>query len=251
MLMTTQQKKYTSEKEYLKGYDIKDYDSFLVTVDVSIFTLVDNELHVLLVKRGDYPQKGKWALPGGFIQQGKDKNLHDAALRKLLEKTGVKTFHLEQVSTFGDAKRDPRGWSISTLYMGLIPHVPTAETSDSIEEAKWWPYEEALRKKMAYDHKKLMQEARERLKAKSGYTVLPMYLLKAPFTLTQLQQAFEELMDTTIEKKSFRRRIQAADLLEEVGEGLPEGGRGRMAALFKPKKGSCRHAFVRRFGSEE
>lgn len=242
---------YTSEKEFLKHYDIHDYDVPLVSVDIAIFTLLDGKLHVLLVERGDYPHKGRWSLPGGFIHQQLDKDLHSAALRKLTEKTGVKTPHLEQVVTIGSAKRDPRGWSVTALYMALIPYAPTAGFIDTVADARWWPVDVSLKQNLAFDHAELIIQARERLRTKTGYTMLPAYVLNAPFTLTQLQQAFEELLGTEVEKKSFRRRILAADLLEEVGEGLPEGGRGRIAALYRPRKGSEHHAFIRAFGGTE
>lgn len=238
----------TSEREYLKHYNIHDYDIPLVSVDIAIFTLLNGKLHVLLVERGDFPHKGRWSLPGGFINQQLDTDLHSAALRKLTEKTGVEAPHLEQVATIGSAERDPRGWSVTALYMALIPYAPTADFIDTVADARWWPLSAALKQNLAFDHAELIAQARERLRTKTGYTLLPAYILNAPFTLTQLQQAFEELLGTSVEKKSFRRRIMATELLEEVGEGLPEGGRGRIATLYRPKEGSEHHAFVRAFG---
>jgi ADP-ribose pyrophosphatase YjhB (NUDIX family) len=242
---------HDSEADFLEHYSIHDYDIPLVSVDIAIFTLLDSKLHLLLVERGDHPHRGRWALPGGFINLQTDPDLHACALRKLQEKTGVKAPHLEQVVTVGNTSRDPRGWSVTVLYMALIPYAPTAGWIASVADCRWWPYEAALRQNLAFDHKTLITQARERLRSKSSYTVLPIYVLNAPFTLTQLQQAFEELLGADVEKKSFRRRMQAADLLEVVGEGLPEGGRGRLAALYRPKKGSEQHAFIRAFGVDD
>jgi len=242
---------YTSEKEYLKHYNIHDHDIPLVSVDIAIFTLLDGKLHVLLVERGNFPQKGRWSLPGGFIDLKQDKDLHATALRKLKEKTGVKTPHLEQVITVGNATRDPRGWSVTSVYMALIPYAPTSEFVSSVVDARWWPIDAALKQSLAFDHIELVTQARERLRAKAGYTALPMYVLNAPFTLTQLQQTYEELLGVELEKKSFRRKFPVDELLEEVGEGLPEGGRGRIAALYRPKKGGERFTFLRSFGSAE
>lgn len=239
----------SAEKEYLKNYNIHDYDVPLVSVDVAIFTLLDGKLHVLMIERGELPQKGKWSLPGGFIDQKYDKDLHSTALRKLTEKTGVKTSHLEQVVTVGNPNRDPRGWSVTSLYMALIPYAPTAEFIETVIDVRWWPVDMALKQTLAFDHAELVTLARERLRAKAGYTALPMYILNAPFTLTQLQQTYEELLGTLLEKKSFRRKFPVDELLEEVGEGLPEGGRGRIAALYRPKKGADRFTFLRSFGS--
>lgn len=240
---------YSSEREYLKHYNIHDYDVPLVSVDVAIFTLLDGQLHILLVERGEYPQKGKWSLPGGFIEPKTDVNLEATARRKLTEKTGVKTPHLEQVMTLGDAKRDPRGWSITSLYMSLIPYAPTAEFISSVADARWWPVYIAVKQDLGFDHAALINHACERLQAKAGYSALPMYIINAPFTLTQLQQAYEELLGLILDKKSFRRKFPVEDLLEEVGEGLPEGGRGRIAALYRPKKGGENYRFLRSFGN--
>jgi 8-oxo-dGTP diphosphatase len=242
---------HNSEKEYLKRYNIHDYDVPLVSVDISIFTVLDGKLHTLMVERGEFPQKGRWSLPGGFINQKQDKDLHTTALRKLTEKTGVKAPHLEQVTTIGNSTRDPRGWSVTSLYMALIPYAPTAEFIETVLDARWWPVDTALKQTLAFDHANLIAQARERLRAKAGYTALPMYVLNAPFTLTQLQQTYEELLGTKLEKKSFRRKFPVDELLEEVGEGLPESGRGRIAALYRPRKGADSYTFLRSFGATE
>lgn len=237
-----------TEATYLEHYNIHDYDIPLVSVDVAIFTLLAGQLHVLMVERGAFPQKGHWSLPGGFIDQKHDKDLHATAFRKLAEKTGVETSHLEQVATIGNASRDPRGWSVTSLYMALIPYAPTAAFIDAVADARWWPVNTALKQKLAFDHADLIAQARERLRAKTGYTALPMYILNAPFTLTQLQQTYEALLGIKLEKKSFRRKFPVEALLEEVGEGLSESGRGRIAALYRPQKGSDHYTFLRSFG---
>jgi 8-oxo-dGTP diphosphatase len=239
-----------SEKEYLQQYNIHKYDTPLFCIDVAIFTLIDNVLHVLLVERDNFPFKDFWALPGGFINK-EDKNLHETALRKLKEKTGVKTHHLEQVTTIGNAQRDPRGWSITSLYMALIPYMPTSHFISGVKDAKWWPIHELIQKKLAFDHYELILNAKHRLQAKAGYTVLPLFMISAPFSLTQLQTAYEVLLDKALEKKSFRRKFPIDDLLEEVGEGLPDGGRGRIAALYRPKKGAEHYIFTRSFTGGE
>ncbi len=241
----------STEKDYLKQYNIHDYELPLVSVDIAIFTLLDGQLHILMVERGEFPHKGRWSLPGGFINQKIDKDLHTTALRKLTEKTGVKTPHLEQVITLGNANRDPRGWSVTSLYMALIPYAPTEKFIDAVVDARWWPVDAALKQKLAFDHAQLLTQARERLRAKAGYTALPMYVLNAPFTLTQLQQTYEELLSVKLDKKSFRRKFPVDELLEDVGEGLPESGRGRIAVLYRPKKGGEGYTFLRSFGAGE
>ena len=237
-----------SEAQFLDQYNAKDYDSPLMTVDIALFTLHESTLQVLLVERGDHPHKGRWALPGGFIDLSSDTDLHETAKRKLREKTGVDVPLLEQVATVGNAHRDPRGWSVTALYMALVSHAPTAEFIDSVADARWWPIDKINTLLLAFDHTELLRLARERLKNKTAYTVLPIHVLKQPFSLTQLQQAFELLMDAKLEKKSFRRRILNAEILEEVGEGVPEGGRGRPTALYQPARHSEQHLFTRVFG---
>lgn len=239
---------YKTEAEYLRNYKPQNYIHPLTTVDQCIFTLQGGELQVLLVKRGEFPHRGRWALPGGFVDVKTDGSLTACAQRKLREKTGVHTPYLEQVCSVGDAKRDPRGWSVTVLFMALIAHAPTADFIAAVEDARWRPFDEACRQKLAFDHNDLLLAARERLRAKTAYTLLPMHVLAAPFTLTQLQQAFEALLGTELEKKSFRRRLLNAKVLEEVGEGPPEGGRGRPAALYKALPDADAHLFTRIFG---
>ncbi len=243
MLMTQ-----SSEQAFLKSYNPKEYDIPIYSVDIAIFTLDQGRLKVLLVERSEHPFKGFWALPGGFIDLKKDPDIHTTARRKLVSKTGVDAPLLEQVSTIGNAHRDPRHWSITTLYMALIPYAPTAGFIEAVNEARWFPIEEIEQLQLAFDHSELLELARERLKNKTAYTVLPIHVLKRPFSLTQLQKAFELLMDTELEKKSFRRRLLNADVLKEVGEGIPDGGKGRPAALYEPADGSENHLFVRVFG---
>jgi ADP-ribose pyrophosphatase YjhB (NUDIX family) len=238
----------SSEQAFLKSYNPKEYDTPIYSVDIAIFTLDQGRLKVLLVERGEHPFKGFWALPGGFVDLKKDPDIHTTARRKLVSKTGVDAPLLEQVSTIGNAHRDPRHWSITTLYMALIPYAPTAGFIEAVNEARWFPIEEIEQLQLAFDHSELLELARERLKNKTAYTVLPIHVLKRPFSLTQLQKAFELLMDTELEKKSFRRRLLNADVLKEVGEGIPDGGKGRPAALYEPADGSENHLFVRVFG---
>lgn len=234
-----------TEIEYLQNYNIHKYDLPLVSVDLAIFTLRDNVLQILLVERNEFPHKGCWALPGGFVNQQLDRDLQETAARKLLEKTGVRTPYLEQVVSVGNDQRDPRGWSITILYMALIPYVAIEVAAGAGTNARWWNVTDARQLTLAFDHTDLLLQARERLRSKTAYTVLPVHVLEPPFTLTRLQQAFEELLGEPVEKKSFRRRILNADVLEEVGEDLPEGGRGRRAILYRPRRGSLQHVFSR------
>ncbi len=108
------------EKQFIKNYNASDYEVPLTTVDMAIFSIIDQQLHVLLLKRDALPEKDKLALPGGFIDLKNDNDLEETALRKLYEKTGVELPYLEQVESIGNGSRDPRGWSVTILYFALI-----------------------------------------------------------------------------------------------------------------------------------
>ncbi|RZK87378.1 MAG: hypothetical protein EOO98_14155, partial [Pedobacter sp.] len=244
-------------KEHLPAYMVPDYflalESFPLTPNAKIDRKALPSLKLAITKPHtsiDLSPEEKmvaeiWSAVLGV------KDLQATALRTLTDKTGVKAPYLEQVATTGNANRDPRGWSVTSLYMALIAYAPTAQFIDSVLDARWWQVDVALKQPLAFDHKDLIIQARERLRAKAGYTALPMYILTAPFTLTQLQQTYEELMGTQLEKKSFRRKFPVNVLLDEVGEGLPKGGRGRTAALYRPRKGGASYTFLRSFGSSE
>lgn len=239
---------HDTEAGFLARYDRRAYEAPLTTVDLAIFTLAEGALQILLVKRGEHPHRGRWALPGGFVDLARDASLEATAHRKLVDKTGVATPYLEQVCTVGGPARDPRGWAITVLYMALIEHAPTLAQLASDGQVRWWPWEEAKRLDLAFDHAHLAALARERLRSKTAYTALPVFVLPQPFTLSALQRAFETLMEAPLEKKSFRRRMEESGLLEVVGEGPPEGGRGRPAVLCRPRPGARDHVFARVVG---
>lgn len=216
-----------------------------LTVDISVFTVQDDALHVLLVKRSNpnTAEYGKWALPGGYILTDKDQNLDEAAYRVLTEKTQAKVF-LEQVGSFGNADRDPRGWFLSVLYFALekqtdIKAGPGRDTSES----RWFAIDEARALDLAFDHEQLLQAAFERLQNKTAYTALPVRLMPETFTLGELQKVYETIMEKPLEKKSFRRRIEGADILEYTGQQQHAGS--RPASLYRIKPGFTGYTFNR------
>lgn len=237
--------KLLTEREFIKGYNVHDYDVPLMTVDMAIFTIRKNKLHVLLVKRSQHPSMGRWALPGGFIDLKKDHQLADTARRKLKEKTGVDTPYLEQVETFGSDQRDPRGWSVTVAYFALIPndYIEVMDVEGS-EEIVWVDFYDIPKKyRLAFDHEEILQVCYERLKAKVQYTSLPINLLPKAFTLTELQNIFEIILGKNVEKKSFRRRILEADIVKETGN--MKTGNTRPAKLYEVKKIGESHYFSR------
>jgi 8-oxo-dGTP diphosphatase len=235
---------YRSEADFLKHYNIRDFDVPLLSVDVVILTLDEQQLKVLLIKRNDYPHKGSWALPGGFVDKGRDTNLRDTALRKLFDKTGVKTPYLEQMESVGDASRDPRGWSVTVIYFALIPYLEVHKAQTSSEDVAWVPVDDALQMKMAFDHHALLENTVSRVRSKVLYTLMPGYLIASPFTLSSLQQAYEVILGREVEKKAFRRRLETADVIEPTGE-MDNSSAGRPAALYRLKPTMEGFSFLR------
>ncbi|NQZ87378.1 MAG: NUDIX hydrolase [Colwellia sp.] len=234
-----------TQSHFLENYDIHEFDIPLTSVDMTIFTIEDDLLKVLLVKRAQFPAKGEWALPGGFINLKSDGTLNDTVSRKLKEKTGVEISHLEQVATYGSAVRDPRGWSVTIAYMALILNENITLISDeSSEEVVWLPIGDIQDNyQLAFDHNVILADSYQRLKNKVQYTSLPINLLPQTFTLSELQKTFELILGYNIEKKSFRRRLLAAEIIVETGE--MRVGSNRPAKLYCAKASSKEHFFQR------
>ena len=239
---------YSSEAEFLAAYNIHDYAVPLASVDVCILTLHQNQLKVLLVKRGDYPHKHRWALAGGFIDIAQDTDLESTALRTLSKKTGVTTPYLEQLATIGNQQRDPRGWSMTAVYFALIPYLELPQTGSELSQ--WCDVELALSLDLAFVHRQLLTLALERIRAKVLYTLIPAHLISSPFTLTELQRAYEIIMGHEIEKKSFRRRLEREQVLNETGQ-IKQEGAGRPAALYTLKSECAVFNFKRQLEQQE
>lgn len=236
---------YTSEAEYLQHYNPNKFQRPSTSVDTVIFTVFDACLQVLLVKRGDYPFKNQWALVGGYIDLQNDRTLEDTAKRKLEEKTGVKTPYLEQCFTIGNYNRDPRGWSVTTVYFALLPHDNiTLRIGKGAKEIKWSPiYHTKVVEALAFDHQEILAGAIARLRSKVLYTSLPAYLMGEKFTLGELQRVYEVILDNNLETKSFRRRMAKADILEETGETRQLAK--RPAKLYRLKDNIDTYFFLR------
>ena len=199
-----------------------------VTVDLVIFTIREQRLHVLLIERAVPPFAGRWALPGGFIREGE--TLEHAALRELQEETGVRDVYLEQLFTFGDPGRDPRGRVVTVAYYALIAadQAPLVATTDA-RAARWWPV--ANHPALAFDHERILAYAVERLRNKLEYTTVGFQLLPRRFTLTELQQVYEAILGRSLDKRNFRRKLALLGILKPSKERRQE--RGRPAQLFE------------------
>ncbi len=156
-----------------KGKYIYDWPMPMVTVDATVFTFLNNKAKLLLIKRGNEPFKGKWAIPGGFIEI--DEELEDAVARELAEETGLTNVPLEQMRTFGRCGRDPRGRQITIVFMGIVPSSRNkVKGGDDAAKANWFDIEK-LPQNMAFDHDEVAGFAISRLKKKKIYlqTVKP------------------------------------------------------------------------------
>jgi len=206
----------------------EDYPRPAVTVDVVIFTLREGDLQVLLVRRKAPPFQGMWAIPGGFIRL--DESLEEAALRELEEETGVRDVYLEQLYTFGDPDRDPRGRVITVAYFALVPaDAVCPRAGDDAAEARWWSMYDLP--PLAFDHEKILAYALQRLRYKLEYTAVGFELLPETFTLSELQAAYEVILGEKLDKRNFRRKILSAGILEETGGYRT--GEGRPAKLYR------------------
>jgi 8-oxo-dGTP diphosphatase len=186
-----------------------------VTVDVVVFTVHRQCLNVLLIQRGIPPFKGQYALPGGFILA--NETLEAAAFRELKEETGTENVYLEQLYTFGDPKRDPRGRVVTVAYCALVPpdKSPLLAGTDA-SAAGWFPVAELPA--VAFDHCKIIDYAVNRLRNKLEYTTVGFELLPKKFTLTALQMLHEAILGRALDKRNFRRKILALGLVKATKE---------------------------------
>jgi 8-oxo-dGTP diphosphatase len=215
-----------------------DYPRPMVTVDVVVFTIIGDDLKLLLVKRGQEPFKDQWAIPGGFV--GMDEDLEVAARRELAEETNVSDIWLEQLYTFGRPDRDPRGRVISVAYFALVSaeRRELAAATDSADVGWYSAYDLPP---LAFDHREVVEYALTRLRWKLDYTSVGFQLLPTRFTLTDLQRMYEVILAKPLDKRNFRKKILAMGILEPIA-GLKEAkGPHRPAQLYTFKESEFVH----------
>lgn len=236
----------SSEQDYLGKYQASDFPIVLLTVDSVLLTYHNDKLKVLLVKRANHPDQGKWGLPGGFVDQEKDKHLDAAAKRTLAEKTGIDPPYIEQLCSQGGASRDPRGWSATVAYSALIPYAECSVHVDSVSDTQWFDREEVFRMDLAFDHRTLIEKGLERFRQKALYSLVTVKALQEPFTMHELKRVHELLIGKSIQRKSFQRRVEASGLLVETGQ-TKALAQGRPAMLYQASGEVEEYRFVRNF----
>ncbi|MCX5076178.1 NUDIX domain-containing protein [Streptomyces sp. NPDC002039] len=228
------------------GYDPHAFEPFAVTVDLAVFTVRAGDLHVLLIRRGQEPYAGAWALPGGFILPRE--SAESAARRELAEETGlsdavVAALHLEQLRTYSEPDRDPRMRVVSVAFTALVPDMPepAAEGGGDADRARWVPVGEAAG--LAFDHAVILDDARERIGSKLEYSCLATAFCPPEFTLGELQAVYETVWDTALDRPNFRRKVLATPGFVEAVAGAARltGGRGKPAALYRSGPATALH----------
>jgi 8-oxo-dGTP diphosphatase len=201
-----------------------DYPRPAVTTDCVIFGFDGHDLNILLIERGIEPYKGRWALPGGFVKM--DESTEEGALRELEEETGVKNVFIEQLYTFSDPDRDPRGRVISVAYFALVKSTGiNVVGGDDASAARWFPIHEIP--SLAFDHDMILRVAHQRLKAKIRYQPIGFELLNEDFTIPELQSLYEAVLDVQFDRRNFNRKIVSLDILiplDKKDSGVPHRG---------------------------
>ncbi|MEU3725459.1 NUDIX domain-containing protein [Streptomyces sp. NPDC031705] len=227
-------------------YDPYAFAPFAVTVDLAVLTVRAGALHVLLIRRGQEPYAGAWALPGGFVLPRE--SAETAARRELAEETGlppelVAALHLEQLRTYSEPDRDPRMRVVSVAFTALVPDMPEpAEAGGGdADGARWVPVGEAA--ELAFDHGLILADARQRVGSKLEYTCLATAFCPPEFTLGELQTVYETVWGTTLDRPNFRRKVLATPGFVQAVPGAARltGGRGKPAALYRAGPATTLH----------
>jgi len=213
--------------------EYKLHHPLLLAIDCIIFGFDGEQLKALLIKRGFAPEKGKWSLMGGFVK--KDESVDAAAGRILDQLTGLHDIYMEQLHCFGEVDRDPGGRVISMAYYALIKIDDYGTELMEEHQAQWFGMAEIP--ELVFDHKKMMEMARERLRQKVANYPIGFALLPHKFTLPQLQALYEAIYETELDKRNFTRKILSFEILQKLNEKEKETSRkGAFLYVFDKKK---------------
>lgn len=208
------------------------YPFVYVTVDVVVLTLRAEALHALVVRRSAEPFQGRWALPGGFVDEGED--LEAAAVRELREETAISSpLRLEQLKTYGDPERDPRHRVVSVAWLAVLPDGPEPTAGTDAAEAQWQPVETLSgRGRLAFDHSQILADGVERARSKLEYSNLALAFVGSEFTIADLRRVYETVWGKPLDAGNFHRKVTGASGLVEPTGRLRAQVRGRPAELY-------------------
>lgn len=200
-----------------------------LTVDCVVFGISEvTSLQILLIERGSEPEKGSWALPGGFVEM--DEHTDQAAARELEEETNVTGIYLEQLQTFSKVERDPRERVVSVAYYGLVsPKNLDAIAGSDAKKLGWFSVDHMPR--LAFDHADIVASGLRRVRAKIKYEPIGFELLPKEFTLSQLQRVYEIVLGHNLDKRNFLRKVHKMDVLKNTGLSR-KGITGKPAAVY-------------------
>ena len=205
------------------GYNPRDYPPVAVTVDVALFAIQRDRLHVLLIKRGVEPFAGAWALPGGFVQP--DEGLEAAASRELAEETGVTddSIYLEQLRSYGSPGRDPRMRVVTVAYWAACAELPSPMGGSDAAQAELVPWAEIEDGdiELAFDHEAIVLDALERVRAKLEYTAVAARFCAPEFTISELRKVYETIWNTKLDPGNFQRKVRENRSFQRVGGAGP------------------------------
>ncbi|CAN5738406.1 NUDIX domain-containing protein [soil metagenome] len=206
-----------------------------VTVDLVVLTVLDDDLAVLLVRRGVPPHRGRWALPGGFVHD--DEDLLDAAERELVEETGLASVrtHLEQLATYGSPRRDPRGRVVTVAHLALVPRPMFPTAGSDASDAGWRSVGGLIndRRQLAFDHDRILAEGVERARSKLEYSPLGAAFCDDEFTIAELRRVYEAVWATSLDPRNFHRKVTGTtSFVVETGKTTTRYG-GRPAQLYR------------------
>jgi 8-oxo-dGTP diphosphatase len=242
------------ERDYLERYDPRAFPPVAVTVDVVLFTIRLGRFSVLLIRRGQHPELGKWALPGGFVRP--DEELIEAASRELGEEAGLARLpagvELRQLAAYGSPERDPRMRVVSVAYLGFAADLPAARAGSDAELARFWPVSDLDgddAPAIAFDHSEIIRDGVERAREMLETTTLAAAFLEEPFTMADLRSVYEEVWGVRLDPSNFRRKVmRQSGFIEPIGRlsppRSPEGG--RPADLYRRGSADRLHSSIGR-----
>jgi ADP-ribose pyrophosphatase YjhB (NUDIX family) len=218
-----------------------------VEAQVSKKVLPRRELQVMLIQRKQWPDEGKWALPGGFSKP--DESLYDSARRELQEETGVQSPYLEYFNVYSTPNRDPRGWIISHAYFALVQEqiLANRRAADDAADVKLFSVDEALTAlELAFDHRDILRDALERVRHKMLTTTIAREFLPEEFTIAELYQVIQTVCPS-FEEPNFKRKVTAT----QTRQGLIEEARDELGQKKTTNRNSQRHAQLYHFTNYE